>query len=165
MCAWRKLCNKPRPFPCASAKLCAGGWRIRKLTAARKGESVSTSEIAKQLLESARDDRLEVIDLMAKPTESLWEVRRKGEEGQTLSRPQWTVVAYYVQQGSEAFSRNPLSRESWIGILEAFAARYQLRAKSSGPDDYYLGNLPDECRPERQPSDPVTPEMVRRSAP
>jgi hypothetical protein len=37
---------------------------IRKLTALRKGESVSTSEIAKQLLESAREDRFEVVELL-----------------------------------------------------------------------------------------------------
>ena len=44
---------------------------IRKLTALRKGESVSTSEIAKQLLESAREERFEVVELLSKPTESL----------------------------------------------------------------------------------------------
>jgi len=44
---------------------------IRKLTALRKGESVSTSEIAKQLLESARADRFEVVELLARPTEVL----------------------------------------------------------------------------------------------
>jgi len=90
---------------------------IRKLTALRKGESVSTSEIAKQLLESAREDRFEVVELLGKPAEALLEIRRKGEAGQTLSRAQWTVVAYFVQQGSEAFSKNPLSRESYVGIL------------------------------------------------
>ena len=45
---------------------------IRKLTALRKGESVSTSEIAKQLLESAREDRFEVVELLSKPSEALW---------------------------------------------------------------------------------------------
>jgi hypothetical protein len=33
--------------------------QIRDLVSRRKGESVSTSEIAKQLLESAREERLE----------------------------------------------------------------------------------------------------------
>lgn len=56
---------------------------IRKLTALRKGENVSTSEIAKQLLESAREERLEVVELLA---------------GQMLSRAEWTAVAYYAQQ-------------------------------------------------------------------
>jgi hypothetical protein len=51
---------------------------IRKLTALRKGENVSTSEIAKQLLEGAREERLEVVDLLAEPTESLAKIRRKG---------------------------------------------------------------------------------------
>jgi hypothetical protein len=54
---------------------------IRKLTAIRKGESVSTSEIAKQLLESAREDRFEVVELLGKPAEALVEIRRKGEAG------------------------------------------------------------------------------------
>jgi hypothetical protein len=48
---------------------------IRKLTALRKGENVSTSEIAKQLLEGAREERLEVVDLLAAPTESLAKIR------------------------------------------------------------------------------------------
>ena len=47
---------------------------IRKLTALRKGESVSISEIVKQLLESAWEDwedRFEVFELIARPTEVL----------------------------------------------------------------------------------------------
>jgi hypothetical protein len=142
---------------------------IRKLTALRKGESVSTSEIAKQLLESAREGRFEVVELLARPSEALLEIRRKGEGGQMLTRAQWTVMAYFVQQGSEAFSKNPLSRETYIGILKAFDAAHQLRARPSSPtqsnnDEYYLGNLPSDCRPERsKPSDPVTPELVRKT--
>src|SRR3954469_25039438 len=69
---------------------------IRKLTALRKRENVSTSEIAKQLLEGAREERLEVVDLLAAPTESLAKIRRKGKAGQMLSRAEWTVVAYFA---------------------------------------------------------------------
>jgi len=69
---------------------------FRKLTALRKGESVSTSEIAKQLL-SAREDRFDVVELLNRPAEALLEIRRKGEAGQMLNRAQWTVVAYFVQ--------------------------------------------------------------------
>ena len=65
---------------------------IRKLTALRKGESVSTSEIAKQLLESAREERFEVVELLSKPTESLVSIRRKGEAGQMLSRAQRALL-------------------------------------------------------------------------
>src|SRR6516164_2934624 len=109
---------------------------IRKLTALRKGESVSTSEIAKQLLESAREERFEVVELLSKPTESLLEIRRKGQAGQMLTRAQWTVLAYFVQQGSEAFSKNPPSRETYIGILKAFDAAQELRARPSSTDEY-----------------------------
>lgn len=136
---------------------------IRKLTAIRKGENVSTSEIAKQLLESAREERLEVVELLAEPTESLAKIRRKGQAGQMLSRAEWTVVAYFAQQGAEGFHKNPLSRETFIEMLKAFEAVHTLRKKSSGQDHYYLGNLPSECRPDRMDSGEVTPEMVRET--
>ena len=137
---------------------------IRKLTALKKGASVSTSEIAKQLLESAREERFEVVELLAKPTESLIEIRRKGEAGQMLTRAQWTALAYFVQQGCESFSKNPLARATYVGILKAFDAAHQLRAKPSAQDEYYLGNLPGDCRPERsKPSDPATAELVRKT--
>ena len=78
---------------------------IGKLTALPKGESVSTSEIAKQLLESARGDRFETVELLSKPMEAVLEIRRKGEAGQMLTRAQWTVLAYYGDSGEgERFS-------------------------------------------------------------
>jgi hypothetical protein len=110
---------------------------IRKLTAVKRGESVSTSEIAKQLLESAREERFEVVELLAKPNESLNEIRRKGEAGQMLTRAQRAVLAYFVQQGCESFSKNPLAREPYVGILKAFDAAHQLRTKPSAQDEYY----------------------------
>ncbi|HEV3276157.1 MAG TPA: hypothetical protein VG860_05025 [Terriglobia bacterium] len=69
--------------------------QIRDLVSRRKGESVSTSEIAKQLLESAREDRLEVVELLAKPTESLARIRSKGQAGHLLSRAEWTALAHF----------------------------------------------------------------------
>lgn len=135
---------------------------IRKLAALRKGENVSTSEVAKQLLEAAREERLEVVELLGDATESLARMRRKAEAGQMLSRAEWTVLAYYAQQGAEGFSRNPLSRETWIGLLKAFEAAHQLRAKPSGRDEYYLGNLPGDSQAERK-AEGVTPELVRKT--
>ena len=37
---------------------------LRKIMFLKSGQTVSTSEAAKQLLESARDDRLELVDLL-----------------------------------------------------------------------------------------------------
>jgi len=121
--------------------------RARKLMASTTGESVSTSEIAKQLLESAREDRLEVVELLSEPTKSLVEIRRKGEAQRVLSKAEWTVLVYYVQQGLEAYSEDtpiPVSRESLIAVLDAFLAVYEIRKGPSTGDDYYLGNLPNE---------------------
>jgi hypothetical protein len=141
---------------------------IRQLIATRKGENVSTSEIAKHLLESARQERYEVVELLRNPAGPLVEIRRKGEAGQLLSRAEWTVLAYFVQQGCQAFSKNPISRETFIGLLEAFQAIHALRPKRSdkasfNKDDYYLKNLPSECRPAESGSEPATADMVRRT--
>jgi hypothetical protein len=144
--------------------------RARKLMASTTGESVSTSEIAKQLLESAREDRLEVVELLSEPTKSLVEIRRKGEAQRLLSKAEWTVLAYYVHQGLEAYSEDtptPVSRESLIAVLDAFLAVYELRKGPSTGDDYYLGNLPYECRPAKgkasESGEKVTPDVVRRA--
>jgi hypothetical protein len=83
--------------------------RAKQLVAAKTGESVSTSEIA--LLESAREDRLEVVDLMAEPTKALLEIRRKGEAGHVLSKTEWTVLAHFYSR-----SLTPLRRHSEPGF-------------------------------------------------
>lgn len=143
--------------------------RAKELMSSKTGEAVTTSDVAKQFLESAREDRLEVVDLMAQPTETLLQIRRKGEAQHVLSRAEWTVLAYFAQQGLEAFSDrtpNPVSRESLTGILDAFLAVYELRKeRTSKLDEYYLGNLPAEYRPAKakDADDPVTPEIVRRT--
>lgn len=143
--------------------------RAKELISSKTGEAVTTSDVAKQFLESAREDRLEVVDLLAQPTETLLQIRRKGEARHVLSRAEWTVLAYFVQQGLEAFSDrtpNPVSRESLIGVLDAFVAVFELRKeRTSKLDEYYLGNLPTECRPAKakDTSEQVTPEIVRRT--
>lgn len=120
--------------------------RAKELMSAKTGQEVTTSEVAKQFLESAREDRLEVVDLMAQPTDTLLQIRRKGESQHALSRAEWTVLAYFVQQGLEAFSvrtPNPVSRESLTVVLDAFLAVYELRKeRTSKLDEFYLGNLP-----------------------
>jgi hypothetical protein len=125
--------------------------RARQLAESKTGESVSTSEIAKQFLESARDGRLEVVDLLAEPTESLLQIRRKGEAGSVLSRAEWTVVAHFVQVGIESATRQAptlISPDSVVAVYDAFLAVYALRTSDEeGLDDDYLGNLPRENRP------------------
>jgi hypothetical protein len=143
--------------------------RAKELISSKTGQSVTTSDVAKQFLESAREDRLEVVDLLAQPTETLLQIRRKGEAQHVLSRAEWTILAYFVQQGLEAFSDrtpNPVSRESLIGVLDAFVAVFELRKeRPSKLDEYYLGNLPTECRPAKakDTSEQATSEIVRRT--
>ena len=144
--------------------------RVKQLISSKTGEKVSTSDAAKQLLESTREDRLDAVGLMAEPTDSLLQIRRKGEAQHILSKAEWILLAHFVQQGFETFSGrtpNPISRDSLLAILDAFSAVYELRTqRSSEWDSYYLSNLPSEFRPARSKGsdgDQASSDIVRRT--
>jgi hypothetical protein len=127
--------------------------RAREVISHTRGESVSTSDVAKMLLERARNDRLdgrlEVADLLGDPTEALLTIRQKWEQGRVLSRAEWIVLAQYVQWGCEIPDEHPdLPRpESFAEVLEAFLALLMLRGKEEpAHDGYYLGNLGPSAR-------------------
>src|SRR5579872_1091641 len=75
--------------------------RSKDVIARDRGESVSISDVARILLESARNDlmdsRFEVADLQQGPTNALCAIRKKWEKQQALSRAEWILLAYYVQ--------------------------------------------------------------------
>lgn len=117
--------------------------RLKEVLSRKSGENVTTSEVAKQLLESAREDRLEVAELLADATVALAAARRKAEAGLSLARAEWIVLAYYVQLGVESHIGALISPETMKGILEAFLAAYRVRrGKKSSQDIQYLSNLP-----------------------
>jgi hypothetical protein len=114
---------------------------MREAASLRRGGSVTTSEVAKGLLEAARDESLEVAEMQAKPTGALLSIRNKADHGQSLTHAEWMFVARYVQLGTEAFHKNPLRPETWIGLLEAFGALYGARLEGPDQSGYYLGQL------------------------
>ena len=142
---------------------------LKEIMAAKSGEPVSTSEAAKQLLESAKEERLEFVDLLAAPTDSLIKIRGKMDAKLPLSHAEWTLVAYYCQQGAELFAgsgQTELSYESLIGILEAFLALYALvskQRKRGGMAPYLLTNLPSEKQTEAKRSEEIVDEDLRRA--
>jgi hypothetical protein len=73
-----------------------------------RGEAVSISEVAKLLLESAKQDRLdfrvEAAELQQSPTAALLHLRRNWEQHQPLSRAEWVLLAQYVQVACEKLS-------------------------------------------------------------
>ena len=109
--------------------------RVRDVLSVRGGVRLSTSEVAKQLLEAADEERLELIELMQKPTEGLTLIREKHSQGLQLSKSEWTCLAYYVHQGLEWFTGNytHVSPESYIGVVNAFLAVYALTPQAPGP--------------------------------
>lgn len=99
--------------------------RARALEIARTGHTVSVSEVAKKLLESGREDRLEVVHLLSDPTAALASIRLKADAGHVLSRAEWTVVCHFVREGLEAFSLatpRRLSAASIVTVVDAFQA-------------------------------------------
>jgi hypothetical protein len=140
--------------------------RLKQVIYSKSGDSVSTSEVAKQLLESARDDRLELVELLADPTESLLRIRHKVEERHLLSQAEWTLVAYYCHQGAEAFADSTptkISHASLAEILEAFALLYDLLpTKAAYRDNYYLSNLPVHEIGGRKDRDEADSDLIRR---
>jgi hypothetical protein len=141
--------------------------KLKQMMELKSGQSVSTSEAAKQLIESARDDRIEVVNLLLQPTESLLKVRQKLEEKLTLSQAEWTLVAYYCTRGAESFAtteQGQLSYESLAELLEAFLAAHALvrRPSKVALDCLYLATLPAEKTDKFKEAKEYTREDVRR---
>ena len=140
---------------------------LRKIISLKSGQNVSTSEAAKQLLESARDDRLELVDLLTEPTNSLLSIRRKADSGLPLSLAEWTLVAHYCAVGAESFmntAQGQISYESLAEILEAFLAAYTIarRPKKSMRDFVYLRTLPWDKQVEAKEVEDIGSDDVRR---
>jgi len=134
--------------------------------ALKSGQTVSTSEAAKQLLESARDDRLELVDLLTEPTDSLLRIREKADSGLSLSQAEWTMVAHYCAVGAESFmntAQGQISYETLAEILEAFLAAYAIarRSKKSPLDFVYLMSLPGDKQVEAKAEDVGSDDVHR----
>ena len=122
--------------------------RSKQILSSGRGESVSTSDVAKILLESAKEDRLdfrlEVADLQQDPTASLVGIRRKWQGQQPLARAEWVFQSQYIQVATEDLSQvaAPPPARVFVSLLEAFLAVRSLRTdRGTGLDRYYLGNL------------------------
>ena len=140
---------------------------LKKIMFLKSGQNVSTSEAAKQLLESARDDRLELVDLLSQPTDSLLQIRGKADAGFSLSLAEWTLVAHYCALGAEAFmntAQGQISYETLAEILEAFLAAYAIarRPKKNMRDFLYLRTLPADKQVDAKDVEDIGSDDVRR---
>jgi hypothetical protein len=137
-----------------------------------RGESVSTSDVAKLLLESAKDDRLdfrlEVAELQQRATKSLWAIRRKWEQKQDFSRAEWILISQYIQVACEEVSGDAAkpTPAAYAGLLEALLAVRTLRGdRRVELDRYYLGNIgtPEEASFNDRQLDPdLVPRVTAR---
>jgi len=140
---------------------------LKEVIAQKTGQTVSTSEAAKQLLESARDDRLELANLLTEPTDSLLNIRGKAEAHMPLTQAEWALVAYYCSKGAQSFmstEQGQLSYDSLAEILEAFLAVYAIgrRRKKLSLDFLYLMTLPEDKQVAGKEPDDVDSDDLRR---
>jgi hypothetical protein len=141
---------------------------LKVLMSMKSGESVSTSEAAKQLLESSKEERLELVNLLSEPTGSLLNIRRKADSKLPLSQAEWTLVAYYCLQGAETFAntaQTEISYDSLTGILEAFQAVYELLSKKNKThlDSFFVSHLPSDRQAEAKSPHEIAGDDVRRA--
>jgi hypothetical protein len=138
--------------------------RVRDVLSVKAGSRVTTSEVAKHLLESADEERLELVELMQKPTDALLMIREKHAQGVRLSKNEWTCIAYYAHRGMEWFTggHSNILPDSYIAVVKAFLAVYDILPDSdTRHEDYYLGNLADH---EFKVHRPITRDVVLKAA-
>ena len=122
--------------------------RAKQVLSNGRGEPVSASDVAKIMLEAAREERLdfriEVGRLQERTTESMWAIRKKWELNQALSRAEWVFLGMYIQIACEEVTDaiGAPSAEALIAVLESLLAVRALR-KEGDPslDLYYLDNV------------------------
>jgi hypothetical protein len=141
---------------------------LKVLMSMKSGEPVSTSEAAKQLLESSKEERLELVNLLIEPTDSLLKIRRKAGSKLLLSQAEWTLVAYYCLHGAEVFAntaQTEISYESLAGILEAFQAVYDLLRKQNKThlDSFFVAHFPSDRQGEPKKPEEIGSDDVRRA--
>ena len=126
--------------------------RYRKLLTEQFGRPISLAEAAFIILEERveRVDReASRLEMLNTPTASLWRIRKKWESQHTLSSAEWDVLAEYVQIGVDKERQEPPllrpavpSRQSYLAVLDAFAAVYQNRKTHASQHVWdYFGNL------------------------
>ena len=141
---------------------------LKVLMSMKSGEPVSTSEAAKQLLESSKEERLELVSLLTEPTDSLLMIRRKADSKLPLSQAEWTAIAYFCLHGVERFAntaQTEISYESLAGILEAFQAVYGLLRKPNKThlDSFFVAHLPPDRQAEAKKPEEIGSDDVRRA--
>jgi hypothetical protein len=118
--------------------------RAKEIINSEPGQSYSTSDVAKLLLDSLKLDqpnfRLDVAHLQAAPTESLVAIRTKSQQRQPLSLAELVFLSLYIRVACEELSEDPTKPDatSYVAVLEAVLAVRELRTqRGEGVDRWY----------------------------
>ena len=118
--------------------------RAKAIINSEPGQSYSTSDVAKLLLDSLKEDqpdfRLDVAHLQAAPTESLVAIRMKSQQRQPLSLAELVFLSLFIRVACEELSEDPTKPDaaSYVAVLEAVLAVRALRTqRGEGVDRWY----------------------------
>ena len=100
---------------------------FQKTPPKNRDKAVSVSDATQPILETG-------------PTAALLRMKEKKDTGAPISQKEWARLAQFVQMGAEFSPNRHISRESVVGILQAFRAAYKLRKPGGdeGKAAYYL---------------------------
>ena len=95
-----------------------------------RDKAVSVSDTTQPILETG-------------PTAALLRMKEKKDTGAPISQKEWAQLAQFVQMGAEFSPNRHISRDSVVGILQAFRAAYKLRKPGGdeGKAAYYLNKF------------------------
>ena len=103
---------------------------FQKTPPKNRDKAVSVSDATQPILETG-------------PTAALLRMKEKKDTGAPISQKEWARLAQFVQMGAEFSPNRHISRESVVGILQAFRAAYKLRKPGGdeGKAAYYLNKF------------------------
>lgn len=144
--------------------------RAKEIINSEPGQSYSTSDVAKLLLDSLKEDRpdfrLDVAHLQAAPTESLVAIRMKSHQRQPLSLAELVFLSLYIRVACEELSEDPTKPDaaSYVAVLEAVLAIRALRTqRGEGVDRWYREAIGAAAWGEYKDDDPSSvPSLYAR---
>lgn len=108
------------------------------------GKKITTSDLARSLLEAAQVQHGEFGELLGDQVESIKHIQQLAQTRQPLRKAQWEFVAFLVHRAYQSHRRQMVQGRYFKAALQAFATWRRLLEReglSSQSDEYFLSNL------------------------
>lgn len=108
------------------------------------GRKITTSDLARSLLEAAQVQHGEFGELLGDQVESIKYIQQLAQTRQPLRKAQWEFVSFLVHRAYQSHRRQMVQGRYFKAALQAFATWRRLLERQGLPtqsDDYFLSNL------------------------